>query len=231
MLPEGKDPDDLLQKEGGDGLLKVISTASSLIDSLWTSFAAEHDLRQPEQRAEFWQAVRGQVRQIGHNQVRTAFADEIEARIAAMRSAGRGQGRAGMTGPLRPRVRRPAAGAIHRHRAVCAIILAHPALIPELCESLIQIDSGDAALESLKKAAIDAVIRDPDLDAAALRHHLDGLKLTDAIDVLEGDEMRARMPFNPATLDGEEAGRRLDELLRLVGGSSGLFSTSASLPR
>mgnify|MGYP006212944911 FL=1 len=148
-----------------------------------------------------------------------------------MRSAGRGQGRAGMTGPLRPPVRRPAAGAIHRHRAVCAIILAHPALIPDLYESLIQIDSGDAALESLKKAAIDAVIRDPDLDAAALRHHLKGLKLTDAIDVLEGDEMRARMPFNPATLDGEEAGHRLDELLRLVGGSSGLFSTSASLPR
>ena len=136
-----------------------------------------------------------------------------------------------MTGPLRPPVRRPAAGAIHRHRAVCAIILAHPALIPELCEVLIQIDSGDAALESLKKAAIDAVIRDPDLDAAALRHHLKKLDLTDAIDVLEGDEMRARMPFNPATLDGEEAGRRLDELLRLVGGSSGLFSTSASLPR
>ena len=76
----------------------MISTASSLIDSLWTSFAAEHDLRQPEQRAEFWQAVRGQVRQIGHNRVRTAFADEIEARIAAMRSAGRGRGRAGMTG-------------------------------------------------------------------------------------------------------------------------------------
>ena len=122
-------------------------------------------------------------------------------------------------------------GAIHRHRAVCAIILAHPALIPDLCESLIQIDSGDAALESLKKAAIDAVIRDPDLDAAALRHHLFGLKLTDAINVLEGGEMRARMPFNPATLDGEEAGQRLDELLRLVGGSSGLFSTSASLPR
>ena len=98
-------------------------------------------------------------------------------------------------------------------------------------ESLLQIDSGDVGLEGLKKAAIDAVIRDPDLDAGGLKHHLERLNLTDAIDVLEGDEMRARMPFNPATLDGEEAGRRLDELLRLVGGSSGLFSTSASLPR
>ena len=109
MLPAGQDPDDLLRSEGGDGLLKVISTASSLIDSLWTSFAAEHDLRQPEQRAEFWQAVRGQVRQIGHNQVRSAFADEVEARIAAMRTAGRGQARGGAFGgpggPLRPRVR------------------------------------------------------------------------------------------------------------------------------
>lgn len=231
MLPSGQDPDDLLRSEGGDGLLKVISTASSLIDSLWTSFAAEHDLRQPEQRAEFWQAVRGQVRQIGHNQVRSAFADEVEARIAAMRAAGRGQARGGPAGPLRPRVRRPAAGVIHRHRAVCALILAHPELVPEMYESLLQIDSGDVGLEGLKKAAIDAVIRDPDLDAAALKHHLEGLNLTDAIDVLEGDEMRARMPFNPAALTGEEAGRQLGELLRLVGGSSGLFSTSANVPR
>ena len=231
MLPEGQDPDDLLQKEGGHGLLKAINTASSLIDSLWTSITAEHDLRQPEQRAQFWQAVRSQVKQIGHNQVRTAFADEIEARIAAMRSVGRGRGRAGMAGPLRPWVKRPAAGAIHRHRAVCAIILAHPVLIPDLYETLIQIDSGDAAIESLKKAAIEAVIRDPDLDAAALRHHLIKLKMTDAIDVLEGDEMRARMPFNPATLSVDVASQRLNELLRLVGGSSGLFSTSASLRR
>ena len=235
MLPAGQDPDDLLRSEGGDGLLKVVSMASSLIDSLWTSFAAEHDLRQPEQRAEFWQAVRGQVRQIGHNQVRSAFADEVEARIAAMRSAGRGQARGGAFGgpggPLRPRVRRPAAGVIHRHRAVCALILAHPELVPEMYESLLQIDSGDVGLEGLKKAAIDAVIRDPDLDAGGLKHHLEGLNLTDAIDVLEGDEMRARMPFNPAKLNGEEAGRQLEELLRLVGGSSGLFSTSANVPR
>ena len=231
MLPAGQDPDDLLRSEGGDGLLKVISTASSLIDSLWTSLAAEHDLRQPEQRAEFWQSVRGQVRQIGHNQVRSAFADEVEARIAAMRAAGRGLSRGSGGAILRPRVRRPNAGAIHRHRAICALILAHPALVPDRYESLLQIDSADAALEAFKKAAIDAVIRDPDLDAAALRHHLQGLKVTESIDVLEGDEMKARMPFDPGTLSGEDAGRQLDELLRLVGGASGLFSTTATVPR
>jgi len=223
LLPEGQDPDDLLRSEGAEGFLKILSTARSLIDSLWESLAAQHDLRQPEQRAEFWQAVRGQVRAIGHNQVRSAFADEIEARIAAMRAAGRGLARQG--GMPRPRLRRPAAGAIHRHRAICALILAHPSLVPDLYETLLSIDSGDQGLERVKKAAIDTLIRDPDLDATALRHHLDGLNLTDSMDVVEGDEMRARLPFDPVALTTDEASRHLAELLQLVSGSSGLFST------
>ena len=232
VLPAGQDPDDLLQSEGGDGLLKVLSAARSMIDSLWTITAEQRDLRQPEQRAQFWQAVRDQVRQIGHGQVRGAFSDEIEARIAAMRIAGRGGGRGGVAGGLaRPRVRRPTTGAIHRHRAICALIMAHPELVPDMFESLLFIDSGDAGLEALKKAAIDAVIRDPDLDAAALRHHLNGLNLADAISVLEGDEMKARMPFDPDKISGSDAGQHLHELLQLVGGSSGLFSSGASIPR
>ncbi|MGB0161720.1 MAG: DNA primase, partial [Candidatus Puniceispirillaceae bacterium] len=232
VLPSGQDPDDLLQSEGGDGLLKVLSMARSLIDSLWAIMGDQHDLRQPEQRAQFWQAVRDQVRQIGHGQVRGAFSDEIEARIATMRAAGRTGGRAGpYSGLARPRVRRPAAGAIHRHRAICALIMAHPELVPDMFESLLGIDSGDSGLEALKKAAIDAVIRDPDLDAAALRHHLNGLNLAEAIGVLEGDEMKARMPFDPGKISGADAGQHLQELLQLVGGASGLFSSGASLPR
>jgi DNA primase len=230
VLPAGQDPDDLLRSEGGDGLLKVIATARSLVDSLWSIHAEQHDLRQPEQRAQFWQTVRDQVRQIGHGQVRGAFADEIESRIAAMRAAGRG-GAGAASGTFRPRVRRPSAGVIHRHRAICAIILAHPELVPDMFESLLGIDSGDVALEAVKKAAIDAVIRDPDLDAAALRHHLQGLNFAEAIDVLEGNEMKARMPFDPRHISGADAGQHLQELLQLVGGSSGLFSSSAAIPR
>ena len=225
LLPEGKDPDDLLRSAGSDGLLKILATARSLVDSLWIGMAAQHDLRQPEQRAEFWQQVRGMVRQIGHNQVRSAFADDIEARIAAMRTASRGDARGGDTMRARPRVRRPATGAIHRHRAICALVMAHPGLLAELFEKLLSIDSGDEALERLKKAAIDAVIRDPDLDAAALKHHLIGLNFVDELNVLEGEELKARMPFDPTKLSSEEAGRQVAELLQLVSGASGLFSS------
>ena len=224
MLPEGKDPDDVLRSDGSDGLLKVLAMARSLVDSLWTGLSAQHDLRQPEQRAEFWQQIRGMVRQIGHNQVRGAFADDIEARIAAMRTASRGDAR-NFGAMQRPRVRRPAAGAIHRHRAICALIVTHPELVSEQFEQLLSIDSGDPALERLKKAAIDAVIRDPDLDAAALRHHLEGLNFIDELSVLEGEELKARMPFDPVALSSEDAGNQVLELLQLVSGASGLFSS------
>ena len=231
LLPESQDPDDLLRSEGADGLLNVLTTARSLVDSLWLGLSAQHDLRQPEQRAEFWQQLRTMVRQIGHNQVRSAFADDIEARIAAMRNANRGA--AGGYGSPRqsPHIRRPAAGAIHRHRAICALVMAHPALLAEQFERLLSINSGDKALERLKKAAIDAVIRDPDLDAAALRHHLHGLNLVDELNVLEGEELKARMPFDPTRLSDEEAGRQVAELLQLVSGASGLFSSPGKSTR
>ena len=223
MLPEGKDPDDVLRSDGSDGLLKVLAMARSLVDSLWTGLSAQHDLRQPEQRAEFWQQIRGMVRQIGHNQVRGAFADDIEARIAAMRTASRGDAR-NFGAMQRPRVRRPAAGAIHRHRAICALIVTHPELVSEQFEQLLSIDSGDPALERLKKAAIDAVIRDPDLDAATINYHLQELNLGDVLAAVTGDDMKARLPFDPRKLSNDKAAMHLDELLQLVGGKSGLFS-------
>ncbi|MGB2438718.1 MAG: DNA primase, partial [Candidatus Puniceispirillaceae bacterium] len=153
VLPEGKDPDDLIAESGPEGFRKLIGTARSLVDSLWDQTQAEFDIRQPEARAQFWQAVRGHVRSIGNNQVRSAYGDEIESRIAAMRNQIRGI--SSMVAPRR--ASRPQTGLINRHRAVVALLLAHPALVSANFEALSMLDSGDQSLESLKKALIDAV--------------------------------------------------------------------------
>ena len=229
LLPEGKDPDDVLKEAGQDGFVKILSMARSLVDSLWDGLAAAHDLRQPEARAQFWQAIRGQVRLIANNQVRSAYSDEIESRIAAMRNAGRGAGgridaRGGMMSPRM--TKRPSTGMINRHRAIIALILAHPVLITGHYETLVYADAGDASLESLKKAAIDAVINDPDLDAEALRYHLQGSSYADSIALISGEEMKARLGFDPAALSGQEAEQRLGELLSLVSGKAGVFSNN-----
>ena len=233
LLPEGKDPDDVLKQGGNDAFLKVLTTARSLVDSLWDNLAATHDLRQPESRAQFWQSLRNMVREISNNQVRSAYSDEIESRIAAMRNAGRGVGRGGaQAGAIRPRMaKRPSTGMINRHRAVVAMILAHPSLIAGQYEDLLAIESADMRLESLKKAAIDAVITDPDLDAAALNHHLQGLNYSEELAVLSGDEMKARLACDPITLSGSDAARQLTELLSLVMGKSGVYSNAATTPK
>ncbi|MEL0293161.1 MAG: DNA primase [Alphaproteobacteria bacterium] len=229
VLPAGKDPDDLLREAGSEGFSKVLATARSLVDSLWDGIAAQHDVRQPEARAQFWQEVRNRVRLIANNQVRSAYGDEIETRISAMRNAGRQQG--GMMPMRRAAVRRPSTGMINRHRAILALLLAHPELITGAYEQLLSSDSGDAGLESLKKAMIDAVIGDPDLDVEALTYHLNGSGMSEQLAALVGDEMKARLGCDPKSLSSEEAGRQLEELLNLVSGKSGVFSTAAQSPK
>jgi DNA primase len=224
VLPEGKDPDDLIAASGPEGFRKVIGTARSLIDSLWEQVQAEFDIRQPEARAQFWQAVRGHVRSIGNNQVRSAYGDEIESRIAAMRNQIRGI--SSMVAPRR--ASRPQTGLINRHRAVVALLLAHPSLVSANFEALSMLDSGDQSLESLKKALIDAVIRDPDLDAEAINYHLKGLNFDDVLAAVTGDDMKARLPLDPRQLSNDKAAIHLDELLQLVGGKSGLFSQAGT---
>ena len=226
-LPDGKDPDDLIRASGPDAFRKVVSTARSLVDTLWEGLQSEYELSQPEARAQFWQAVRRHVRSIGNNQVRSAYGDEIESRIALMRNQTRG-----VASTFVPRrAQRPQTGLINRHRALVALMLAHPTMVSANFEALSMLDSGDKKLESLKKALVDAVIRDPDLDVVAIRDHLERLNLGDVVALLTGDDMKARLPFDPDAISSEKAELYFNELLELVDGRSGLFSNSSSNKR
>ena len=125
VLPEGQDPDDILNSGGPEALRRVLSSASGLLDALWAFKSAAYQLDDPRTqagaKAAFWQEMRGLIRSIGHSQTRSAWADDLEFRIAAMRGAARGpahgQQRGGQTqtrytrsGPLMPAPRRPKTG-------------------------------------------------------------------------------------------------------------------------
>ena len=108
--------------------------------------------------------------------------------------------------------------------AILALIIAHPALVHANFEALSILQIADQKLDCLKKAVIDAVIRDPDLDVEALSYHLQCLDLGSVIGDLTGDEMKSRLPFDPYALAPERAGMHLEELLGLVSGKSGQIS-------
>ena len=115
VLPEGQDPDDILNSGGPEALRRVLSSASGLLDALWAFKSAAYQLDDPRTQASakaaFWQEMRGLIRSIGHSQTRSAWADDLERRITAMRGVTAGLAQAG---------RRPGPDPLYTIRAVNA---------------------------------------------------------------------------------------------------------------
>jgi hypothetical protein len=53
------------------------------------------------------------------------------------------------------------------------------------------------------------------------------LNFSDELADLTGDDMKARLPFDPATLNSDAAEAHLGELVALINGKSGVFSKSS----
>ena len=83
VLPEGQDPDDILNSGGPEALRRVLSSASGLLDALWAFKSAAYQLDDPRTqagaKAAFWQEMRGLIRSIGHSQTRSAWADDLDS--------------------------------------------------------------------------------------------------------------------------------------------------------
>ena len=54
------------------------------------------------------------------------------------------------------------------------------------------------------------------------------MNLGDELAAVTGDDMKARLPFDPRQMSNDKAAMHLDELLQLVGGKSGLFSQTGT---
>ena len=217
VMPEGKDPDDILRHEGAEALKAIISTAASLTDALWERVGQEFRLDDPTARAAFFQQVRDMVRTIGHNQTRQAYGDEIEHRIQSLRTTLRGGTASGQALAGTKRIRRPQTGAKARLSAMLSLLIAHPERIADIYEDLAMVDfgrlAGDFRLEEIKKEMLDLVIHDPDLDADGLKHHLSEKGHGQILSDLYSDDMIARLGMHPNDMATQKVGTLLDELL------------------
>ena len=213
-MPAGKDPDDILRHDGPETLKAIISSAASLVDALWTRSSASYRLDDPTSRTAFFQLMRDLVRTITHNQTRQAYGDEIEHRIGLIRQDLRSS--SGSYQP-RTRIRRPQTGAKSRLSAMLALLISHPQRITDIYEELAMVDfgriAGDNRLEEVKKAALDRVIHDIDLDADALQHHLSELGHAQILSDLFSDDMIARLGGHPNTFPPNKVDALLGELL------------------
>lgn len=81
LLPDGKDPDDLVRNEGRAPFDKVMSQAKPLAEMLWSREAGGGNFDTPEARAELEARLKQMVSVIGDENVRRHYQQDIRDRL------------------------------------------------------------------------------------------------------------------------------------------------------
>ena len=167
LLPEGRDPDDLLRAEGPEAMRVAVEAATSLSGMLWRRETEGVALDTPERRAGLDRVLRDAVRRIVDPSVRRHYWDEMQrlrtglfgmpapdrgpaarrvarprsrpsTQASALAAEGRERLRHGIA--LSAQLEEEAPGRRLREEAVLAVVLLHPALFDEAEERLDEVD-------------------------------------------------------------------------------------------
>ncbi|MGI9391913.1 MAG: DNA primase [Parvibaculales bacterium] len=81
LLPDGKDPDDMVNDAGSSGLEEVFDRARPMVDMLWERAVETGRWNTPERRAAFEKQLDDTIKQIGNMDIRKFYWKEINTRI------------------------------------------------------------------------------------------------------------------------------------------------------
>ena len=219
LMPEGVDPDDLIQSEGADAFTRLLDQSQSWVDGLWDGVSAQFQLNDAADRAAFWSQIRSYVREISNGQMRASIGDEIERRIGEMRARMRDAGTRekkwgrGFT-PINPKDR-PHIKDDLRARVILAILVEHPILVNDFYEQIGLLQFRDEKMEKLRQTVISIISDITNLDGERFHQQLIeyGFENIRGMSLLKG--MEARVRFDPAALTGDEAREKLAEVIGL----------------
>ena len=181
LLPEGKDPDDLVRAEGPAAFAAVLAEARPLSDLIWMRETAGGTFDTPERRAELEKTLRELTNRIRDESVRFHYAQDMRDRVKAFfgrdrqatpwngqggrregeRGGGRAQAGGGRLGPsealTRSAIVRKSGQAMPLRETVLVVTLVnHPVLIDQFFEDIETLDVASSDLKRLHGAAIDA---------------------------------------------------------------------------
>lgn len=185
LLPDGKDPDDLLREQGPAALAAALGEALPLVEMLWRRERDAEPLDTPERRAGLRQRLFEATAAIPEEGLRRLYRDDLLARFDALTRPARAARRAprpgerafgpapGPTAELRANAAalRPAARRRAAARLLAEIVEA-PELLTACLESLAALPLEDAEHERLRAALLDVALSDGAVDKSSLRRHL-----------------------------------------------------------
>ena len=88
MLPEGKDPDDLIKEDGSEAMRDVIESALPLAEMLWNREIESGIFNTPERKAELQTRMRQIVSSIKEESVRYHYDQDMRERLSGYFSSG-----------------------------------------------------------------------------------------------------------------------------------------------
>jgi len=206
LLPDGQDPDDVLRSSGPEALLEALSRPMPLVDLLWMRETDAATLDTPERRAALERRMRDIVGQIGDDDLRRHYLQELAQRLDGLFGRDRRErfrrpdfARRGRDGRRRnaeegamtigpalansPLFRGVKAGITPREALILLILINHPELIDSRAEDLatLELESADA------RALRDGLLR------FAERRAEDRLELRDFLAALGHERTLARL--------------------------------------
>ncbi|MCU0912893.1 MAG: DNA primase [Rhodobacteraceae bacterium] len=185
LMPQGKDPDDLIREGGAAAMQAILEKAEPMVALLWRRETEGRVFDSPERKAALDKDLRAALGRIADRSLRDHYAEEIRRLRQALFSGGgraaagdgsaprrrgwapRGAGPADPLPATRASLLAAGQGAVEeslREAVILATLLAHPDLVAAFEGPLMDLDCRDPAHESLR--------------AAILRHAGDGADLS-----------------------------------------------------
>ncbi len=204
IMPEGQDPDDLIQAKGANAFGKLMKQALPLVDVLWQAALGDEPLETPEARAAFDGRLKAIANQIEDPSLKSHYMAEFRERRNALwqssKSEKQGKRFEIKTAPNVTQLPPPKAGYGDELRVAIILrtILNNPEIGKRLTDDLSVLACPNASLDRLRKEVIMAY---GDKDA------LQGLATEENFAKLEFGQIMQNLRF---LTDEESASRALD---------------------
>ncbi|MDQ0454561.1 DNA primase [Rhizobium paknamense] len=260
MLPDGKDPDDLVKQDGRAPFDRVMAEARSLDDMVWAKEVGQGSFATPEQRAELEARLKQVVTVIADENVRRHYQQNVRDRLYAFfqtqggqragrgnferggaRSGGRGGGpqaasRAGAAVSDRLArsglVNRQASQPTLRESVLALTIVNHPELLQEDYDEISVIDFDNRELQRLWPALLTAVAEaGSQLNREELSERLQAAGFADLVKALDQQIRNARLWTATTVAAFEDAREGYRQALSLHKRAKALRRQKAELER
>ncbi|MEE9375647.1 MAG: DNA primase [Rhizobiaceae bacterium] len=182
LLPEGEDPDDLIGRAGAEAFQQVMDNARPLSDMLWNRETEGRIFDTPEKRAELERTLFGVVNQIGDENVKRHYHQDLRDRLASFFGTSEQKKKSGYTkgGYENRNGMGPSRGAGGQRRLAFSESLMNSSMVKSRAKTGMKSSLGSAPLR--ETALVMTIINHPAIgvrhfdEFAALEISHDGLK-------------------------------------------------------